>query len=145
MGAVHLGPPRALTPLLDAELRGGPGGAHGADRLALVLALVVGRHAGDAQRAAGQHLVPAVLGQRAVAPRPGDDGLRVAAGLAGEVHRVALQRRLVLGGDGELGDGWVGERGRGMGFMWWDYKQVAWCVGLSYGLKAPGFSGVTRM
>ena len=68
----------------------------------------MGRHAGHAQRAGGEDQVAAIQGQGATSPRPGDDGLRVAVGLAGEVHRVALQHRLVLRSDRELGDGWVG-------------------------------------
>lgn len=55
-------PPPLLTSLLDAELHGGARGAHGADCLALILALIVGCHPSDAQRAGGQGHVTAVRG-----------------------------------------------------------------------------------
>ncbi|TNN62035.1 hypothetical protein EYF80_027773 [Liparis tanakae] len=54
--------PYSLTSLLDAELYIGADSPHRADRLALILALVVGRHPSDAQSAGGQDHVAAVEG-----------------------------------------------------------------------------------
>ena len=96
-----------FTSLLDVKLYGGAHRAQRADGLALILALILGRHAGDPQRARGKDQVASVLGQGAAPPRPGDDGLGVAAGLTGEVHRVTLQHQLVMGGHCELGGRWA--------------------------------------
>lgn len=52
--------PYTLTSLLDAELHSGAHSPHRADRLALVLALVVGCHASDAERTGRQDHVTTV-------------------------------------------------------------------------------------
>lgn len=49
-----------LTSLLDAELHSGAHSPHRADRLALILALIMGCHPSDAERAGRQDHVTAV-------------------------------------------------------------------------------------
>lgn len=115
-----------LTSLLDAELHGAAHCPHWADRLALILALIVGGHSGDAERSRGQNHVAAVQGQWAAPPRPGNDRLRVASGFAGKVHCVTLQDRLVLRCDGEVWDGWEQEGG---GVIALSLRKTSFCIG----------------
>lgn len=86
----------ALTSLLDTELHRSPRSSHGARRLALVLALVMGCNPSDAESTGRQDYVAAVKGQWAAPTRPGNDWLRVSARIAGKVHCLTLQDRLVL-------------------------------------------------